>query len=181
MERAVERANSLRWRSVGVSRGTSIVLASLLLLSCGRTTEVFPPPTVEDLGLSEQERAAYSPMGFDKFSEALEIAADDKEAVEMVIKRVQHKTIGWSGVVESTRIVKPGDETSEYSLNVSPPREAGAFFPKTYPVLITAPNGDPVSKIEKGTPVVFVGRLEFDGFSREPWVMDARVIEVAAQ
>lgn len=159
-----------------------LILLSWLLLACGSgSTEIFPPPAVEELGLSEEERAAFSPIPFDTFFGALEVAADDSEAVEMVIKRVKRKTVGWSGVVQSTRIVKHGADISEFSLNVAPPSQAGALFPKTFPVLIRAPNGDPVSKLARGTPVVFVGRLEFDGLSRKPWVMDARLIEIAAK
>jgi hypothetical protein len=153
------------------------------LFACGsdRATEIFPPPSVEALGLTEEEGAAYSPITFDKFFDALEIAADDSEAVEMVIQRVERKTIGWSGVVQSTRIVKHGAEISEFSLNVAPPSQADAVFPNTYPVLISAPNDDPTSKLAKGTAVVFVGRLEFDGLSRKPWVLDARLIEIASE
>ncbi|MGE4607790.1 MAG: hypothetical protein AAEJ52_13695 [Myxococcota bacterium] len=166
--------------SVPISRAVPL---SWFLFACGLgpVGEIFPPPAVEELGLTEKERAAYSPITFDKFVGALEIAADDSEAVEMVIKKVKRKTIGWSGVVQSTRIVKKGLEISEFSLNVAPPSQAGAVFPKTYPVLIRAPNGDPTSKLEKGTPIVFVGRLEFDGLSRKPGVMDSRLIEIAAK
>jgi len=160
--------------------GLVAILLSWALAACGSepAAKVFPPPSVEELGLTEQEGAAFSPMTFDQFFGAFEMAADDDEAVEMVIKRVGRKTIGWSGVVQSTRIVKHGAEISEFSLNVAPPSQAGGFFPETYPVLIRAPNGDPVSKLAKGTAVVFVGRLEFDGRSRKPWVLDARLIDV---
>ena len=170
-----------RTKPVGRSSVVCMVLLSGLLSACGAgpNAEILPVPSVDDLGLTEQERAAFAPITFDKFFGALEIAADDSEAVEMVIKRVKRKTIGWSGVVQSTRIVKHGAEISEYSLNVAPPSQASAIFPKTIPVLISAPNGDPVTSLAKGTPVVFVGRLEFDGLSRKPWVMDSRLIEIA--
>lgn len=160
---------------------SGLTLLSWLFLACGLgpAAEIFPPPSVDELGLTEEERARFSPITFDELIAALAIAADDSEAVEMVIERVKRKTIGWSGVVQSTRIVKHGAEISEYSLNVAPPSQAGAYFPKTVPVLITAPNGDPVSKLAKGTAVVFVGRLEFDGLSRKPWVMDSRLVEIA--
>lgn len=157
-------------------------LFALILIACGSGggSEVFPPPELEDLGLTEKERAKYSPITFDELFGALEIAADDSEAVEMVIKRVHRKVIGWSGVVQSTRLVKHGAEISEYSLNVAPPSQLGELFPKVYPVLVRAPNDDPVSKFAKGTSIVFVGRLEFDGRSREPWVMDSRLIDIAS-
>jgi len=171
----------MKQRIIDLAVRVAIPLALALVVACGSgSVEALPPPTVDDLGLSEQQRAEYSPITFDKLFDALEIAGDDGEAVEMVIKRVNHKTIGWSGVVQSTRIVKPGLEVSEFSLNVAPPAQLGSLFPKTFPVLVQAPNEDPISKIEKGTPVVFVGRLEFDGLSRKPWVMDARLIEIAA-
>ena len=107
---------------------TILIVLSLSFVACGlgTTTEILPLPSIEALGLSDEEREAYSPMTFDKLFEALEIAADDTEAVEMVIKRVKRKTVGWSGVVQSTRIVKHGAEISEYSLNVAPPNQADA-------------------------------------------------------
>jgi len=166
-----------RHRGELAAHGLATGLALLIGCGSGSIGEIRPHPLVDELGLNEAERAAYSPMEFDKFSEAIEIASDDADAVEMVIKRVNHKTIGWSGVVQSTRIVKHGAEISEFSLSVSPPSQAGVLFPKTFPVLIEAPNGDPVTQLPKGTPVVFVGRLEFDGLSREAWVMDARLLD----
>ena len=166
--------------SIAISCAASL---ALFILACGSGpgTEILPSPSLEDLELTEKERAAFSPITFDKLFGALEIAADDGEAVEMVIKRVNRKMVGWSGVVQSTRVVKKGLEISEFSLSVAPPSQLDSFFPKTYPVLITVPNGAPASKLEKGTPIIFVGRLEFDGFSREPWIMDSRLIEIAAR
>lgn len=154
---------------------------ALFIAACGLgpAAEISPPPSLEDLGLTEKERAAFSPVTFDKLFAALEIADDDSEAVEAVIKRINRKMVGWSGVVQSTRIVKKGLEISEFSLSVAPPSQLNSMFPKTYPVLIRAANDDPVSNLERGTAIVFVGRLEFDGFSREPWVMDSRLIEIA--
>ena len=154
-----------------------------LLFACGSGPPegILPPPSIEELGLTEKERESYSPITFDNFFSALEIAGDDSEAVEVLIKRVRRKTVGWSGVVQGSRVVKKGFEISEFSLSVAPPSQAGSIFPKTVPVLITAPNDDPVTELEKGTPIVFVGRLEFDGFSREPWVMDSRLITIAAR
>lgn len=154
-----------------------------LLIACGSgpPAGILPPPSIEELSLDEKERESYTPITFDKFFSALEIAGDDSEAVEAVIKRVKRKTVGWSGVVQGSRVVKKGFEISEFSLSVAPPSQAGAMFPDTVPVLITAPNDDPVAEIEKGTPIVFVGRLEFDGFSRDPWVMDSRLITIAGR
>jgi hypothetical protein len=151
----------------------------LMWTACGGDSDapLPPPPSADELGLSEAEKANYAPISFDKLFAALSIAEDDSDALESVIKRVNRKIVGWSGVVQSTRIVKKGLEVSEFSLNVAPPSQAGAFVPKTLPVLVRAPNDDPVASTEKGTPVVFVGRLEFDGFSRDPWVLDARLVQ----
>lgn len=154
-------------------------VACAIALGCGRepTAPIPPQPRLDELGLSDADRAHYAPISFDKLFDAIAVAGDDADALESVIARVNHKIVGWSGVVESTRVVKPGREVSEFSLNVAPPAQAGAFRPKTLPVLVNAPNGDPVASLAKGTPVVFVGRLEFDGFSRDPWVLDAHLLE----
>ena len=156
-----------------------VAIVTLFGIGCGGEPEVAipPQPGVDALGLSEAERERYAPITFDKLVAALEIAEEDRDALETVISRVNGKWVGWSGVVKSTRIVKPGREISEYSLNVASPSQANAFVPKTVPILFTAPTGDPISQVEEGTPIVFVGRLEFDGFSRDPWVLDARLVE----
>lgn len=152
----------------------------LLSLGCGSdSSKVPPPPAKEALGLTPDEAGRYASISFDKLVEALEVAGDDEEAVEAVIERVDRKTVGWSGTVRGVRLIKKGLERNEYSVAVSPPAHAGKFMPTTVPVVFAAAPDDPVASLAEGDPVVFVGQLEFDGMTRKPWVMEARLVPLA--
>lgn len=165
-----------------------VVCARLLLIGLGlawtacspNRVEVPSQPSLESLGLSAAERERYAPVDFDPLLDALEVAGDDGLAVETIIERVNRKTVGWSGVVQSNRVVKKGREKSEFSLAVASPKRAAGFFPKTIPVLFEARNSAPVASLSKGDVVVFVGRLEFDGLTREPWVIGARRVPTSS-
>jgi hypothetical protein len=154
----------------------------LALSACGAGDPVVVPeaPSQEQLGLTSEETERYAAIGFDKLVEALEVAGDDDDAVEIVIERVNGKVVGWAGIVQSRRLVRNGPTNSEFSLSVAPAGQVGKAFPKALPVLFEVPNEDPVAAMEAGDPIVFVGRLEFDGRTREPWVLDSRRLDSPA-
>lgn len=148
-------------------------------LGCVGGADPPPQPSLESLGLSSSERESYAAIGFDSLIDALEIAGDDAQATEEVIERVNRKTVGWSGTLQGVRLVKKGLERSEFALAVAPPSRADRFFPTTVEVLVETPNDAPLDTFTKGDPVVFVGRLEFDGRTREPWVVGARLLDAS--
>jgi hypothetical protein len=158
-----------------------VVAVAFSHAGCGSGSSVAVPeiPPRDALGLSAEESKSFSPIEFDKLVTALEVAGDDANAVETVILRVNRKTVAWAGIVKRHRLVKNGPEKSEFSLSVAPPGQAGKMVPTTLPVLFEVANDDPIATIESGEPLVFVGRLEFDGLTREPWVLDSRRIEVS--
>ena len=163
------------------ARGVWIAIATALL-ACGEGDPVAVPeaPSREQLGLTSEENERYAAIGFDKLVEALEVAGDDDDAVEIVIERVNGKVIGWAGIVQSRRLVRNGPQRSEFSLSVAPAGQVDRAFPKTIPVLFEVPNDDPVAAMNAGDPIVFVGRLEFDGRTRDPWVLGSRRIDSPA-
>ncbi|MGE4606488.1 MAG: hypothetical protein AAEJ52_07080, partial [Myxococcota bacterium] len=62
MKPTLAHAQSVRLR-VRISR---VALLSWFIFACGSgpVGEIFPPPAVDELGLTEKERAAYSPITF---------------------------------------------------------------------------------------------------------------------
>ncbi len=160
-----------------------VVLALLLALGClagcgGRDAANVPVPTQQELGLDAKQSANYDPVTIDEVIQTLDrfdeagAPGDVEQAREDFIHQHDRHWIGWVGVVARTRIVSH----DEISVLVSAPTGSSGLIPTTINVLFEAPEDHPAHQLGRGDVVRFGGRLEFDGRSREPWVLDARLL-----
>ena len=158
------------------------LLASLLALGClagcgGGDAANVPLPTQQELGLDAKQSADYDPVTLDevirtldRFDEA-EDPGDVEQAREDFIGQHDRHWIGWVGVVTRTRIVS----RDEIAVLVSAPGGSSGLIPTAINVLFEVPEDHPAHQLGRGDVVRFGGRLEFDGRSRQPWVLDARL------
>ncbi len=159
------------------------MLASLLALGClagcgGTDAANVPVPTQQELGLDAEQSEDYDPVTLDevirtldRFDEA-EDPGDVEQAREDFIHQHDRHWIGWVGVVARTRIVSH----DEVAVLVSAPGGSSGLIPTTINVLFEVPEDHPAHQLGRGDVVRFGGRLEFDGRSREPWVLEARLL-----
>ena len=134
-------------------------------------------PAVESLGLTPEQLEDYTELTLGELVARMEAFAEDPEANagnrETYIRVYNGRWVGWTGLFVRNRIVKPGLDKSEIAVHVSAPSAAG-LFPTTVPVLFVVGDDHPVHELGGGDVVRFAGRLEFDGGTRRPWVLDAR-------
>jgi len=163
-------------RSAGLCLALSVALT---LSACGsEPVSVEPPPPLESLSLTPEQRERFISASFDQVIGALEVAeANSPDTIEDVRHAFDRSVVAWAGVVQGSRLMGHVDGRREIALQVSPPSNAGAFFPTTVQVVFDVPDGHPITEVGKGAVVSFVGSLEFDGSTREPWVLRARLAD----
>jgi hypothetical protein len=151
----------------------ALVAPVALLAGCGAGDAAnVPAPTRDELGLDAKQAADYDPVTLDELVTALDgfDDADDSSSREDWIHRHDHRWVGWVGVVVRTRAVSH----AETAVTVSPP--GGGLLPTTVDVVFPTSEGDPVQDLGRGDVIRFAGRLEFDGQTRKPWVLDAHLL-----